>query len=117
MFYQFKKNPIDQGIVKINAHSYNGFNSKLKKIIESNWKDDYWLSTNIDNSTITIDFINSFVKIYKYRLRVGIDDGSCVFNNWILKGIMKDNQEIVIDEVQNSSEINKSHPVICFLSI
>lgn len=25
---------------------------------------------------------------------------------------MKDNQEIVIDEVQNSSEINKSHPEI-----
>lgn len=109
---QFKKNPIDQGIVKINALSYNGFNIKLKKIIESNWKDDYWLSTNSDNSTITINFINSFVKIYKYRLRVGTDDGSCVFNNWILKGIKKDDQEIVIDDVQHSSEITGSHPEI-----
>lgn len=113
LFDKYKANPINIGIVNIKGNS-SCFkkHSLLPKLIDTAWTNNSWSSQKVENSYIKIDFINSFMKINKYHLCVGWTDGSYIFTSWILKGITENYQEIILDEVDNSTEITQNHPEI-----
>ena len=98
-------------MISIEGNSDNpGYETVLPEIINSKWEGTHWCSKMAENSYIKIDFKEFLVKIDKYHLKVGNSFGSYRFNSWTLMGITKDNKEIILHEVNNSSEITKSHP-------
>lgn len=109
--YKKYPDPFKDGLIEIEGKSSGQYHHvKLPKIIDPNWRSDFWCSENVENSCIIFKFKMFSVLIHKYRLRVGHPDGSYALINWVLSGITLDNQEIALDEVNNSSEITKSHP-------
>ncbi|KAK8886899.1 hypothetical protein M9Y10_037932 [Tritrichomonas musculus] len=110
-FETYNENPVKQGLISIEGNSDNpGYETVLPEIINSKWEGTHWCSKMAENSYIKIDFKEFLVKIDKYHLKVGNSFGSYRFNSWTLMGITKDNKEIILHEVNNSSEITKSHP-------
>lgn len=111
LFDLYKENPVNKGLINIGGNSGDDSEkSLLPSLIDEKWTSDYWYSKNESDSYISIDFKNYFIEIYKYRLRVGRTSGSGFFSSWILKGITEDNREVILDEVNNSTEITKNHP-------
>lgn len=111
LFDKHKMNPINIGLIEIKGNSFDfEEQTKLQDLIDPSWIESSWSSRNVKNSYIKIDFINSFVKINKYRLRVGWTTSKYLFKSWILRGITEEDEEIIIDEVQDSNEITREHP-------
>lgn len=112
LFDKYKSNPVDYGVIEISGNSI-GFKNQLilRKIIDLNFE-KWWQSNYEKNSFIRINFKNSKVKIIKYRLRIGSISGKHLFTSWILKGFMEDNQEVILDEVNESTEITESNSEI-----
>lgn len=112
LFDKYKGNPVDKGLIEITGNSINNGNQKLlPKIVDPNWNvDDWWISNNESNSYVKINFQNSKIQIFKYRIRVGCWYGEYLFKSWILKGMNEDNQEIILDKVDNSNQITSNKP-------
>lgn len=111
LFDKYKTNPSKNGMIKINGNSYDSLNdNKLPNIIDANWTSNYWCSKHVQNSYIKIDFTQILVRIDKYTLRVGNTLGDFYFTSWTLSGITENNQDVILDDVNNSNQINKSHP-------
>lgn len=108
LFDKYKSNPANIGVIKIEGNSYDDLWAKrLPNIIDSNWKNNYWHSKYVENSFIKIDFNKLLVKINKYKLTLGTKSGDFYINSWTLKGVTESKQEVVLDDVNNSSEITK----------
>lgn len=111
LFDKYGANPIDIGILKIKAKSFNNSNEQvLSKIIDSKWTGDWWASENSPNQSLTITFTNFIARFTKYHILVGTTDGSDFFSSWILTGSTEDNRNVVISEVDNLNGISMSHP-------
>lgn len=106
-FDEYKVNPVNNGLIKIDGNSFGGFHVKLPNIIDTKFINDFWCSNS--NPSFTINFKKFYVKINKYRIHVGLPVGMCYFNNWTLKGKTQDNREIILSEVTNLKEINQNH--------
>lgn len=106
--YLFDKcgaNPIEKGIISIEGNSFNpNQHSILPKLIDPKICDN-WVSEDKENSFIKINFVNSLAKIDRYKLIVGNTDKLNHFNSWTLSAITENNQEIVLDDVSNCSQI------------
>lgn len=106
LFEEAKINPAKNGLIEITGNSYSSGEEKLlPNIADSNWKSTHWVSQNVENSHIKIDFKNRLVKVNKYFLRIGNTSGNYTFQNWTLKCITEDNREIVLDEVSSNKEV------------
>ena len=103
-----KVNPAENGLIEISGNSDNSKNINLPKILDPDWTSDFWKSKNKENSYVKLEFKNHLVKIEKYKLHIGVY-GCNLFKSWRLTGITKDNQIIVLDEVDDSPEISYDH--------
>lgn len=114
LYDKYKSSPIEKGIIEIDGNSNNADETqRLPKIIDSKYAGSYWYSEDIENSYIKIKFQNSSVLLSKYWIRAGLNaftDG--FFTSWIVKGINEENQEVILDEVNETKEITPIHPEI-----
>lgn len=111
LFDECGMSPIDKGIITIEGNSFNSEQqSNLLKIIDP--KTDIWVSEDKENSYIKINFVNSLVKINKYKLIVGNTSKENHFNSWTLSAITENNQEIVLDDVSNCGQIKNGQTQI-----
>lgn len=110
LFYKFKRNPIKEHLIEISGNSFDEYEQNLlQNVIDPKWNQNHWLSKNVANSSITIKFNHFMVKAYKYRIRVGCTNGLGRFNSWEIEGITKEKQKIILDKVENCSEITRNH--------
>lgn len=113
LFAENNGNPCKKGLIEITGNSADDDEQELlPNLIDSKWEGDHWFSKNEENSYAKVDFKKFLVKINKYRIRVGRNDGTRFFKSWVLKGIKEDNSEVVLDEVNDSGEITQNHPEI-----
>ncbi|KAK8838188.1 hypothetical protein M9Y10_035606 [Tritrichomonas musculus] len=113
LYDKYEKNPVDAGVVEINGNSFDVYEKRLlNSIVDSKWDGNHWLSQNVSNSYVKIDFIDFSVKIKKYRLRVGCSNGLGRFVSWDLEGFTKDDKKIVLDKVLDCAEITQEHPEV-----
>ena len=110
LFDKCQTNPISHGMIEINGNSYDeDWISELPNIINPSFR-SYWLPEEKEYRFFKINFKTFSVKITKYRLRVGDEAGNFLFKSWVLTGIGKDGEKILIDNVNNCTEITRSHP-------
>lgn len=103
-------------IIKIDGNSNTDPNPSkcIHEIVNPNWI-NYWYSKYEPNSYINIDFNNFLVKIKQYRIKVGWpDNSSFLFTSWILKGKTEKNEDIILDEVNQTEKIAKDHAEATF---
>lgn len=113
LFDKYKTNPVSQDLIEIAGNTYSeSYKEMMLNIVDSNWKGRHWRSIDNENSYIQITFKKILVKIMSYHLLTGINSGSYYFRSWKLTGITENNEEVVLDDVNNSSEIKSGHPEI-----
>lgn len=111
LFDKYKANPAKNGIIRISGNSNDSLcDSLLPNIIDDKWTNDYWYSEFVQNSYVKIEFARILVRIDRYTIRVGTTDGSFFFTSWTLTGITESNQEVILDDVNNSTQVTQSHP-------
>lgn len=113
LFDKYKQNPLSAGLVEITGNSFDVYEQNLlPSLVDEHWDGNHWLSENVSNSYVTINFINFTVKIDKYRLRVGCSNGLGRFVSWDFEGVTKDNKKVLLDKVVDCAEITREHPEI-----
>lgn len=111
--YLFEKNsdPISFGLVEVIGNSYSrSWESQISKIICPTFN-SYWLPEEKENRYFILNFKTFSVKITKYRLRVGNGSGDFLFKSWTLTGTNEKGKEIILDDVNNCSQITKKNPI------
>lgn len=112
-FDEFHSNPVDCGLIEITGNSYDENREKfLPNIVDPSWNSNHWASKDVENSYVKIEFKKSFINFNKYRLKSGFTNGNCFFTSWTLKGITKYNQEVILDEVDDTKELSIEKPEI-----
>lgn len=110
-FDQNVNGPISMGLVEVLGNSYNeSWKSELPNIIRPTFR-SYWLPEKKIERYFIINFKTFSVKISKYRIRVGDEGGRFIFKSWILTGTDKNGDEIILDNVNNCSQITRQNPV------
>lgn len=113
LYDKYQKSPIDAGLIEITGNSFDLYEQNLlPSLVNSKWDGNHWLSENVSNSYVTINFINFSVKIDKYRLRVGCSNGLGRFVSWDFEGVTNDNKKVLLDKVADCQEITHEHPEI-----
>lgn len=109
LFGKYSGNPCDRGIVQIVGNSLGSNYARcLPRIIDDRWRDGFWCSSGTGDRYVEITFNNIFVKIKKYRLKVGFPSGSDFFASWTLSATTRDGRNVDLDKVNNSSEISRN---------
>lgn len=66
LFKYYGTNPVSKGMIQITGNSRDSCEQQLlPNLIDSNWKNSWWLSSNVENSYVNIDFKGSLVSIKK----------------------------------------------------
>lgn len=113
LYDKYQKNPVDAGLVELSGNSFDVYEQNLlPSLIDSKWDGNHWLSENVSNSHVVINFIDFSVKINKYRLRVGCSNGLGRFVSWDLEGSTIDEKKILLDKVVDCAEITREHPEV-----
>lgn len=109
LFKKFGQNPVEKGLILIEGDSSDSMNtSRLPSLLDSNFSSD-WMSKRLRNPQIKITFVNSAVKIDKYRIKVGFVGNGGIFTSWVLRGETVDGESVVLDDVNNSSQVSSNH--------
>lgn len=106
LFDECKDNPINRGLIDITGNWCNdNEKSLLPNIIDSNFNSTHYASKNEQNSYIKISFKKYLVKIDKYMIKSGNTSNVYHLKSWVIKGIDKKGQEIILDDVNNATAV------------